>query len=191
MAEPQSVTHWIGALKAGDLAAAQPLWERYFQQLVRFARQQLRNLPRRGEDEEDVALHAFDSFCRDVQHGRFPQLQDRDDLWRRLLLITAQKARDLVRHEHARKRQPAGAFAGEVDLEEIPAQEPTPELAAQVVEACRVLLARLPDERMRSVAVWKMEGYTNEEIATRLGCVPRTIQRTLRVIRSLWSEDGL
>ena len=32
-----SITHWLGALKAGDLAAAQPLWERYFQRLVRLA----------------------------------------------------------------------------------------------------------------------------------------------------------
>ena len=32
-----SITHWIGALKAGDLAAAQPLWEHYFQRLVRLA----------------------------------------------------------------------------------------------------------------------------------------------------------
>lgn len=190
MVEQRSVTHWLGALKAGNLAAAQPLWERYFQQLVRFARRKLRGLPRCPEDEEDVALHAFDSFCRDVRHGRFPQLCDRDDLWRLLLLVTAQKARDAVRHEHARKRRTAAAPA-EVDLDEIAAQEPTPELAAQVVEACRVLLARLPDERMRSVAVWKMEGYTNEEIATRLSCVPRTVERTLRVIRSLWRQDEL
>jgi hypothetical protein len=43
-----SVTHWISQLRAGDQAAAQPLWERYFQQLVGLARQRLRDTPRLG-----------------------------------------------------------------------------------------------------------------------------------------------
>ena len=69
-----SVTHWIGALRGGDLDAAQPLWERYFARLVRLAQARLRT--RRGpgavEDEEDAALSAFDSFCRAATEGRFP-----------------------------------------------------------------------------------------------------------------------
>ena len=35
MSSDGSVTVWLGALKAGDHAAAQPLWERYFRKLVR------------------------------------------------------------------------------------------------------------------------------------------------------------
>ena len=60
-----SVTHWIGDLKGGDLAAAQPLWERYFARLVQLARAKLK-ATRHGspvEDEEDAALSAFNSFC--------------------------------------------------------------------------------------------------------------------------------
>jgi DNA-directed RNA polymerase specialized sigma24 family protein len=38
------------------------------------------------------------------------------------------------------------------------------------------------------VALWKMEGYANEEIAAKLGCVPRTVERRLRLIRSVWTE---
>ena len=99
-----SVTHWLGQLKAGDPAAAGPLWERYFPKLVELARARLAGFPRRAADEEDVALSAFDSFCRDAAAGRLPRLDDRDDLWRVLLLITSQKALDLVRHESAAKR---------------------------------------------------------------------------------------
>ena len=33
-----SVTRWIGGLRAGDGEAAQALWERYFDRLVRLAR---------------------------------------------------------------------------------------------------------------------------------------------------------
>ena len=64
-----SVTQWIGRLKAGDPDAAQKLWERYFRRLVGLARKKLRAAPRRAADEEDVALSAFDSFCRAAGQG--------------------------------------------------------------------------------------------------------------------------
>ncbi|HJZ57290.1 MAG TPA: ECF-type sigma factor, partial [Gemmataceae bacterium] len=87
-----SVTHWIDLLKAGDRAAAQPLWERYFPRLVGLARARLRGAPRRAADEEDVALSAFDSFCRNAEAGRFPDLTDRDGLWRMLATFILRKA---------------------------------------------------------------------------------------------------
>ena len=51
------------------------------------------------------------------------------------------------------------------------------------------LVARLGDADLRRVAVWKMEGYSNKEIATKLGCVPRTVERKLGLIRTLWSQE--
>jgi DNA-directed RNA polymerase specialized sigma24 family protein len=76
-------------------------------------------------------------------------------------------------------------------LEEVIGREPTPEFALQIAEECERLLARLGDEGLRTVALWRMEGYTVEEIAVRLECVPRTIERKLRVIRRLWGEKAL
>ena len=94
-------------LKAGDLAAAQPLWERYFQRLVRLARQKLRAGHRSGADAdaEDAALNVFDSFCDGVARGRFPQLDDRDDLWRLLVTITTHKVTDHARRHGRQKRR--------------------------------------------------------------------------------------
>jgi DNA-binding CsgD family transcriptional regulator len=34
-----------------------------------------------------------------------------------------------------------------------------------------------------------MEGYTTEEIAAKLGYVPRTIERKLRLIRAIWTRE--
>ena len=93
-----SVTGWLGRLKAGDPAAAKPLWDAYFARLVVLARARLRGAPRAAADEEDVALSAFDSFCRGAGEGRFPRLDDRDDLWQVLFLLTTRKAVGLVRH---------------------------------------------------------------------------------------------
>jgi len=93
------VTHWFEQLREGDSVAAQALWERYFPKLVRLAREKLRQVPCRVADEEDVALSALDSFFHAAREGRFPNLTDRDDLWRLLLQMTAWKVVDMKRRE--------------------------------------------------------------------------------------------
>ena len=99
MSSEGSVTHWIDILQGGDRAAVGPLWQRYFGLLVTRARAALGAAPRRAADEEDVALGAFDSFCRGVEQGRFPRLLDRDNLWQLLVVITARKAVNLLWEE--------------------------------------------------------------------------------------------
>jgi DNA-directed RNA polymerase specialized sigma24 family protein len=173
MSSGGSVTHWITALKEGDPAAAQLLWERYHRRLVSLARQKLRSSRRRAADEEDVVQKAFHSFFQGVGWGRFPQLHDRDNLWRLLVVITARKARDQVRHEHSKKQGggtvqgesaicPVEAEGEEAALQQIVGEEPTPEFAAQVAEAFQRLLDRLGDPTLRQLALWKMEGDTND-----------------------------
>jgi DNA-directed RNA polymerase specialized sigma24 family protein len=194
-----SVTHWLGLLKAGERAAAQPLWEAYCRRLAGLARRKLRGAPRQVADEEDAALSAFDSFCRGVEGGRFPQLNDRTDLWHLLVLITGRKALKIAQHACRQKRGGGNVLlerdlsapddSGDEGLAQVVGREPTPEFAAQVAEEFRLLLERLDDPELRSIALWKMEGYTHEEIAERLGCVPRTIERRLRVIRALWAPE--
>src|SRR3954466_10228051 len=104
MSADGSVSRWVTALKGGDVAAAQPIWERYHRRLVGLAREKLRGARRRAADEEDVVQSAFHSFFRGVARGRFPQLNDRDNLWRLLVVITARKALDQLAHEHAKRR---------------------------------------------------------------------------------------
>jgi RNA polymerase sigma factor (sigma-70 family) len=187
-----SVTRWLGRLQEGDPSAAQHIWERYFQRLVTLARKKLAGSPNRAADAEDVALSAFGSFCRNAERGRFPQLLDRDNLWRVLVVITARKAGHLLRDERRQKRggraQPT-ALAEEAALEQIVSREPSPEFAAEVAEECDQLLRSLGDRELRSIALWKMEGYTNEEIAGRLGYVVRSIKRKLRLIRQIWEKE--
>jgi DNA-directed RNA polymerase specialized sigma24 family protein len=186
----EPVTHWLKQLEAGDPLAAQRLWERYFERLVALARRHLFSAPRRAADEEDVALSAFDSFFQGVARGRFPQLSDRNDLWRVLVVLTVRKAADLSQRERRLKRGGAAlADVAAIDPDRVAGTEPTPELAAQLVEEYQRLLALLDAPALRSVAVWRMEGHTVEEIAGRLGCATRTVERKLRVIRSLWADE--
>jgi DNA-directed RNA polymerase specialized sigma24 family protein len=193
MSSDGSITRLIVLLKEGERSAAQPLWDAYFRRLVGLARARLRGIPRGMADEEDVALSAFDSFCRRAERGLFPQLADRDDLWQLLFVLTVRKAIGLVRYQ-GRARRGAGRIASLEDLaswelDAVLGSEPTPELAAQMADECQRLLDRLGDETLRAVARWKMEGGTNREIAARLGCVEQTVERKLRSIRRLWSEE--
>src|SRR5581483_5528352 len=104
MSSPGSVTQWIFELRAGQRAAVQNLWERYFQRLVELVRRRLRGVPRQAADEEDVALSAFESFCRAAEQGRFPKLEDREDLWQLLVVLADRKAANLARDARAQKR---------------------------------------------------------------------------------------
>src|SRR5271167_100732 len=99
-----SVTSCLNQVKDGDPAAIQQLWERYFERMVGLARGKLRTTPRLAAYEEDVALSAFDSFFRAVQHGRFPKLHDRDDLWQILVFLASRKSHKLIRTERRKKR---------------------------------------------------------------------------------------
>jgi DNA-directed RNA polymerase specialized sigma24 family protein len=185
-----SVTCWLDALRAGDAGAAQRLWERYFRRLVGLARKKLQNAPCRAADERDVALSAFDSFCRRAEQGRFPELADRGGLWRLLVVITARKAAHLVRDE-ARQPRVVGAAAESEDglLDRVLSREPDPAFAAQAAEEFRRLLRLLGDPELEAIALRRMEGYTVEEIAAEFPYVPRSIKRKLKVIRELWKNE--
>ena len=192
-----SITRWVSSLQAGNHDAAQELWQRFASRLIGLAQARLQEAPRRAADEEDAVLSAFDSFCRGAEQGHFPQLHDRGDLWNLLVAITLRKVSDQITHEQRQKRG-GGAVLCETDLahdneraqvlDAIISREPTPQLAAEMAEQCQQLLATLGDGDLRSIALWKMEGYTNEEIANELDCARSTVQRKLNLIQARWDQ---
>ena len=182
------ITHWLAHLKAGNIEAAQPLWECYFERLVRLARARFR--AGGDADEEDIALSAFKSFCLGAAGGRFPRLSDRHDLWRLLVFITAQKICDRLKVGAAQKRGGRSRHEDGLSLDEVVGADPTPEFAAMMAEQVQRLLSSLDDDVLCAIAVWKMEGFTNEEIAGRLGCALKTVSNKLRLIRLKWEREA-
>jgi RNA polymerase sigma factor (sigma-70 family) len=192
----EEITRWLSGLARGDDTAVQRIWQQYYEQLVRLARRKLGDARRRAADEEDVAQSAFFSFCRGAAAGRFPRLDDRHDLWKLLVTITARKATAQTRRDRRKKRGGGGergesVFAGidsdAAGIAGVMGNEPTPEVAAAVAEECRRLLGALPDA-LRQLAMLKLEGYSNVEIAAQLDCAPRTVERKLAKIREVWGE---
>ena len=189
---------WMTDLRNLDDLAVHRLWERYFQRLIEIARRRLPTNQKRAYDEEDVALSAINSFCRGLGGGRFPVLSDEGNLWALLVLIVARKAAHRVRNDRAMKRgggkiQGESVFANNPasGIQEIISCEPTAEFARQVFEETDYLYHVLSDDNLRQIALLKMEGLTNREVADRLGCVERTIERRLKLIRQIWVAESV
>ena len=195
-----SITLLIGqVVEHGDDQAARQIVERYFDPLMRVAAKKLGGSPRGAEDEEDVVIHALDSFLRRARKQGFPQLKDRRNLWLLLLKITERKAINQRKRQLAQKRGGGKVVAegalrwpyterGPGALTYIPASDPTPQTYAEFKEQCRNLFASLESDLLRTVARLKLAGHTNAEIAEQLGVVERTVERKLKLIREQWKQ---
>ena len=191
----RDITLWINRLAGQPNTSMEVIWQNYYDKLITVARRKLSAMPRRQSDEEDVVTDALHSLYQGVQNGKFPDLNDRHDLWKLLLTITARKAGKAIRHNLAEKRG-AGQVRGEsvfanvndknIGIDEVLGPEPSPEFAEQIVNNCEELLGRLDDHTLNQIAVLKLEGFTNEEIAERTGCALRSVERKLKRIRAIW-----
>lgn len=196
MPNEETITHWIADLKDGDEKAAGQLWDRYFDRLVQLARSKLGTSPKQVADEEDVASSVFRCLCEGAARGAYHPLADREDLWRLVITITAHKAIDQHRRLTPLKRG-GGQVRCEVDLakqsgqfvlDQINNGDPSPEFVIQMNDEFQALMAKLPSDVLRNIAIWKMEGYTNAAIAEKLDLTTRSVERKLRRIRECWQE---
>jgi DNA-directed RNA polymerase specialized sigma24 family protein len=179
-----SITTWLERLRHSDAEAAQRLWERFFERMAAVARRRLRDVGRRAADEEDAALSAFADFARAVKAGRFPDLRDRDELWGVLFTLTVRKARGQVRHEQQKRRgggQVDGVLPADLAGDELP-----PDEIAALQDELAWLLGQLASDEVRRVALLRLEGFGNDEIAQQTGCSRATVERRARLVRETW-----
>ncbi len=194
--EPDSVTLWLKQISDGDPRAAEEIWKRFFERLVKLADRKMHRL-KRTYDAEDAALSAMDSFFVGAKQGRFPDLNDRHDLWRLLCVITSRKIARRTK-EQMRLKRGGGELRGEsvfasandsvqdAGINEVIGDSPTPAFAAELADFYNSTLNDLEEQGLREYAEWKLEGLTVEEMAERKGCSKRTIIRKLERIRSMF-----
>lgn len=192
------VTLWINECRNGEESAATHLWDHYFDHILDLARSRLRRSAKRVVDEEDVALGVMDSFFRGLREQKF-ELSDREQLWKLLVVITTRQAIEQIQHS-TRKKRGGGDVRGDsiflrmgdtgerAGFDIFPGNEPSPELLAAVEEETDRLIGMLHDETLQAIALWKLEDWTNDEIAKKLDCTTRTVERRLADIRAIWSS---
>ena len=195
MSNSPNVSHWIDLIKLGDSVAANRIWQHYFDRLVRSVRRRLYGQNRAVSDEEDIVLSVFDSFYHAVEQGRFPDLSDRDDLWKLLLRMSARKVVDKRRHDLRQRRggninlHSLDQAADEKNIIVAIGDEPSPEMVLMMQESVETFFSHLGDGQLRDLAGAKLEGYSNAELAERFECSERTIERRLHLIREKCQQE--
>ncbi|MFV1964564.1 MAG: ECF-type sigma factor [Pirellulaceae bacterium] len=195
-----SVSALIVKVRMGCESAATKIWARYYPKLLELARLKLSGAARRVADEEDVVVAVFHSFFRRTRRGSYPHLQRRNELWRLLAQITTSKALNLIRREKSQKRgggrlvtaplhtDPPHSLIHET-FANLASSEPNPFVLAMITDSLDHLLTTLRDEELRVVAIAKLDGSTNEEIAAKIRRSIPTVERRLRLIRDVWREE--
>jgi DNA-directed RNA polymerase specialized sigma24 family protein len=190
-----SVSEWIEDLKDGKERAAAKLWNRFFRQIRSLARSKLGAVPGAARDEEDVALSTLQDVFSGAQEGRFERLENRNDFWQLVTVILSRKALN-VRRALLARRETSVSDLTNLENEEEPlmilekAAQDRPyeyDLDSLGIE-CEELLGML-DERLQRIALLKLAGLTNEEIAASLSRHVTSIERALQTIRGTWKSS--
>ena len=176
----------FAALRMREAEAISQLWVDYFPRMYGLACSKLGGLSSGGEDAEDAAVAAFWSFCDAIAQGAFPRLTDERELWAVLSTLTARHCSNQLRRGRAQKRD-RGRETTVTTAAEIESHAHSPSESLELQEQAELLLAELP-ESLREIALLKLDGYTNQEVAVELGCVQRTVERKLAAIRGIWIQ---
>jgi RNA polymerase sigma factor (sigma-70 family) len=199
MESTESVTQMIHRLRSDDPrerdAAACLVWEYYFRDLLTLASRNLGRRVRHKVDPEDLLQSVYASVCRRHQRCGY-ELYDRDDFWRLLVTVTLNKVRNAAKWHLRAKRNvgrevtlaASGGESGEVAGASLPDLGPTPDEAVALAEELEQRIHSLEDPLLVQVALKKLEGLTNKEVAEELNYTERTIERKLDKIRRKWSD---
>ena len=196
----QSDTQLIHSLKSGDKHAANELVDRYFNRVVAAAEKQLKGRRVRVTAGDDIAISVFDNLWERANQNRLKgdELRDSQQLWRLLCVMVANKAKDHVRRESAKKRG-GGLLRGESWFsfqenqsdgigEVTNGQIPIADLVI-LKEQHDHLLKILDDDTLRQICIMRLEGYMVAEIAEVYGKSERWVGRKLHLIRVLWQQE--
>ncbi len=186
-------------VQQGEEQAVQALWVACHPQLVAFAQRKMKAIRDPMESGNDLAQSALQSFFRAAQQGRFPDLQNNEDLWRVLFSMTVRKAVDRIRKENRQKRG-SGQRAGESVLDggeseslaglmNVAGDEPEPPFWVMMQEQVQLKMDLLGDPKLVATANARLEGHSNQEIADMQGVSVAAIERRLRLIRKKWSRE--
>lgn len=192
MQTDSTLSTWLMRLQ-GDQneLAAEKLWDRISPRVQDLSRRLLQrfDLPT-VIDEDDVTISVFASLCSGLQSQQFPELRDSDSLWKLLILMTVRKVNDHAKIYRAKKRGSGEPLRGKnrLELDQLLDVRPEPSLEAMMNEQCHAMLKDLNDPVLELLVLLKMDGYTNDEIAERLGYSRRTVQRMLNIVRDAWSQ---
>src|ERR1051326_5108003 len=183
----------INLCRQGDNKAAQLLFDRYVERLHALARRRISQRLSSRVDPEDIVQSVFRTFFGRLKEGQF-KIDDQDDLCRLLVRITVHKTLRQIAYHKAGKRDPGAEVAQSKESEDrlidLLDREPTPEATAMFLDQLEHFLNRLRAQE-RQILEMRLQGFSNEDIAQKLGIYDRKIRRALEHIRVLAEQEGI
>jgi RNA polymerase sigma factor (sigma-70 family) len=180
-------------LQRGDDSAVGEFCRRYGPLLERLAERRLTVPLRRRIGADDVAQSVCRTFVRRAGQGEF-EITDGGGLWGLLCAIALTKIREQTRFHLRQKRTlreeqhlDSVNAAGDRKLPESAGFEPTPDEAAEVADTFDRLVEQFDDEE-RKIIELKLQDFTLEEIAGRMGCSERTVRRFMKRVQERLSR---
>lgn len=190
-----SVTRWIEQMRAGDRIAVNALSERYFKKLGNAARSRLHKQAQTLHDKDDVANFVLEAVVRNISQGKYPDLQDRDDLWFLMLSITQCRISNILKRERSQKVQPTSLTSltelletYEGELSDLSLNSDPEQVAIEINDCWQELMRILPDDDFREIARLKLDFYSNRQISSMMKLTPKYIDRKVAEIQRMWGE---
>lgn len=187
MSDDELTLSLIRAIRGGDQTAMETAWRQLYPKLLAMIRRRFDASKSVDDDEEDIALSALESFFRGLRDGRFPELTSQNEVWRLLSKMTQRKIVDRIRRGWAKKNGDKEVVLNDPLLADEDIRAASPELEAIARDQVEQLLLHLreKDEKLEALAIAKMAGYTNEELAEQFERSIPTIERWLSRIRKI------
>ena len=190
--EQGSITHWLQELKSGQSQAAEAIWLRYYPKLVLIASRRLTNNPDRAVEGADLVQSSFRNVCLAVIDGKYPDIENRVELWNLLYVATLNRVRQHFRELNTKKRAHYEVSDGSTSNPSPIENLQCPQAAVEMADLLEHLLQKLdtedPTGELRQIAILHLEDHSASSIAKILRRRKITILISLRLIRSLWEE---
>lgn len=186
MSESPEIQALMELLGTGNEDAARHVVDCYIDRLVALARKRLSQRLASRVDPEDVVQSVFRTFFGRAKEGKF-LIADQDDLCKLLMRITVNKVLRQVEFHQAAKRDPhqetEQGNRSQERMMELLDREPSHEAAVAFLDQLEFLLKEMQPQE-REILEMRMQGHSNEEIATKLGIKhDRTIRRIIERVR--------
>jgi RNA polymerase sigma factor (sigma-70 family) len=192
-APPESLSACLPKLLAGDDKTFDLAFQQFFERICLVVKQQFQNNKFRHADEEDIALSVFNALHQAIQNKKYEQLEDTRQLFNLLKTIAKNKAIGLLRAEESLKRG-AGRLRGDSVFAKpdelvgngwdmVQGAEPAPDYIAALNDSWQNALGQLTADLQR-IALLKIQGYENLEIAQELGISLSTVERRVAILKT-------
>ncbi len=183
MSESHGITHLLEAVREGDEASLDRLFEAVYDDLKRRAHLQLSG----SSQTLNTTALVHEAYVK-LTRGAKPQWQDRTHFFRVAARAMRQIIVDRARRHLAQKR---GGGKVPLDLDALEVGAPSPDTAAEALMALDAALSRLAEQSERLSRVVELRffgGLSVEETAAALDVSERTVKRDWRLARAFLHE---